>query len=332
MINDLLDPDRLPDPTSSVSLVQTHISVVLVADHFVYKIKKPVNFGFLDFTSLEKRHYYCEREVELNRRLSEDLYLGVLPVLERGGRFSIGKGAGKIADYAVKMRRIPEESLMKTLFEQEKLQEDHLVLLAEKMAKFHQTAATTPEIQRYGLPESFKVNTDENFDQVEKYVGQTIDQRVFQDLRLWTEEFYRAGKGLFEARVDSGKVRDCHGDLHMEHISFEGHRVNVFDCIEFNERFRYSDTIADIAFLLMDLDYHGGGRLSGFLWNQYSSLAQEGEDILPLLTFYKVYRAFVRGKVISFQLDDPGIGAEEKEKAATKARAYFQLAYSYIDK
>lgn len=330
MINHLLNPDRFPEPTTSVSVIQTHISMVFLTDRFVYKIKKPVNFGFLDFTSLEKRHYYCNKEVELNRRLSEDLYLGVLPVIQQGGQYRIGEGSGKVVDYAVKIRRIPEETLMKNLFEHGKLSEHHLELLARKMAKFHQTAVTSPEIASFGRPEAFRVNTEENFSQVRKYIGQTIGKKVFEDLRVWTDEFYSEKRELFERRVERGKVRDCHGDLHMEHISFDEEKVNVFDCIEFNERFRYSDTIADMAFLLMDLDYRGGSHLSRVLWNKYAAIAQEGEDVFPLLKFYKVYRAFVRGKVISFQLDDPQIQADEKAMALKKARAYFQLAYSYI--
>ncbi len=331
MLEDLLNPENLPDTTSSVTLVQTHISLVFVADHFVYKVKKPVNFGFLDFTTLEKRHYYCQREVELNRRLAEDLYIGVLPVREVDGRHTLGKGEGRVVDYAVKMKRIPEESLMKNLFEKGRLSNQHLTLLAQKLARFHQTAERNPEIDKFGLPEVFKVNTDENFQQVEKYVGQTIDRDVFNALSYWTEGFYSRNSELFHDRIKGGRIRDCHGDLHMEHISFYGEGVAIFDCIEFNDRFRYSDTIADTAFLLMDLEYYGGGEFSRLLWQTYAELSREGPESLPLLTFYKVYRAFVRGKVISFQLDDPAISEEEKKKAAARASSYFQLAYSYLD-
>ena len=328
LIQDLLDPDALPDKTQSVSLVQTHISMVFVADKYVYKIKKPVDFGFLDFRTLEKRAYYCLQEVALNRRLAKDIYLDVLPVRFDGKRHSMRAKAGEVVEYAVKMQRIPEEKLMKSVFERGDLTREHLQSVARVLARFHSHALTSPEIAAYGEAEKFKVNTDENFQQVEKYVAVTVDRSVFEALREWTETFYRSNQSLFSQRVAAGRVRDCHGDLHMEHVCLT-ESIQIIDCIEFNDRFRYSDTIADIAFLLMDLDYHGGEDFSRFLWHRYKKEAQE-KDIEPLLDFYKVYRAFVRGKVNSFQLDDARIGEGEKAEAISRAKRYFELAFSYI--
>jgi aminoglycoside phosphotransferase family enzyme len=328
MIKDLSDSSALPDATKAVSVVQTHISIVVVADEFVYKIKKPVNFGFLDFVTLEKRAYYCDQEVKLNRRLAEDIYLDVIPVRFDGRRYSLRAKHGEVVDYAVKMRRIPEDKLMKSLFERGALTDTHLEKVAQVLAKFHSEARRSREIDRYGEPERFRVNTDENFDQVRKYAGATIGKKEFQSLERWTDQFYRNNRSLFLGRIEAGKIRDCHGDLHMEHICFTD-KVSIIDCIEFNERFRYSDAVADIAFLLMDLEYHGGCNFSNFLWNAYRERSQES-GVECLLTFYKVYRAFVRGKVNSFQLDDANMGGEEKEKARDVARKYFELAYSYI--
>jgi aminoglycoside phosphotransferase family enzyme len=328
LIEDLLDPSNLPEGTRSVSLVQTHISMVFVADKYVYKIKKPVDFGFLDFRTLEKRAYYCLQEVALNRRLARDIYLDVLPVRFDGKRYSMRAKTGEIVEHAVKMVRVPEEKLMISVFERGDLREEHLLNVARVLARFHSHARTSPEIAAYGEAENFKVNTDENFQQVGKYVATTLDRPVFEALREWTETFYQSNQYLFPQRIRYGRIRDCHGDLHMEHVCFT-ESIQIIDCIEFNDRFRYSDTIADIAFLLMDLDYHGGEDFSRFLWNAYKREAHE-KDVEPLLNFYKVYRAFVRGKVNSFRLDDEGIREREKEEAIARAKRYFELAFSYI--
>jgi aminoglycoside phosphotransferase family enzyme len=327
--DDLLRPASLPDKTESVSLVQTHISLVFVADEFVYKVKKAVNFGFLDFSTLEKRHYYCQQEVKLNRRLSPNLYMGVLPIRFDGKKYTMGKGRGEVVEYAVKMKRIPDDMLMKSVFSRDELKNKHLKEIARVLSKFHQNAHRSSEIDEFGLPEAFKINTDENFEQTKKYIGVTVKKRDFNAIHQWTNNFYNENGPLFQDRIDTGKIRDCHGDLHMEHVCLED-PISIFDCIEFNERFRYTDTVADIAFLLMDLEYRSGEDYSNTLWNFYAELTgDKGMD--ALLTFYKVYRAYVRGKVNSFQLDDERIGPDEKEEAAQTARKYFTLARSYIE-
>jgi uncharacterized protein len=328
LIKDLSSPNSLPDQTENVSVVQTHISVVFIADNYVYKIKKPVNFGFLDFSTLEKRKYYCEQEIELNRRLSKNIYLSVLPVIFDGKFYSFTGHAGETVEYAVKMKRIPDDSLMKSLFLDEKLTDAHLEKIAEVLARFHDTAKGDPKIDRFGRAESFKINTDENFMQIEPFVGRSIDKETFYALKEWTELFYSDKPDLFEDRIARGKIRDCHGDLHMEHVCF-GEDVAVIDCIEFNERFRYSDTIADFAFLLMDLEYHGGTEQADRLSRFYMEQAGEG-DVEDLLTFYKVYRAVVRGKVNGFQLNDAHIAENKRMEAIARAREYFRLAESYL--
>lgn len=330
IISDLQDPGSLPDRTENVSVLQTHISVVFVADFFVYKIKKPVDFGFLDFSTLEKRKYYCEQEVKLNRRLSRGVYLDVLPVLYDGTRHSLKGGEGEAVEYAVKMKRIPDEVLMKSLFYVRALTEGHLKTVADRLAAFHLQAERSPEIDVFGEAVKFKINTDENFEQVQKYIDMTIGQNEFESIREWTDRFYETNEDLFSSRITEGRIRDCHGDLHMEHICFTDD-LAVIDCIEFNERFRYSDTVADIAFLLMDLEFHGGRQESEILWNMYKNAAGEEQDVDSLLTFYKIYRAFVRGKVNSFQVDDDAISPDRKNEAVRTARKYFQLAYSYVE-
>ena len=328
IIHDLQNLDALPDITENVHVVQTHISIVFVADEFVYKVKKPVNFGFLDFTTLEKRKHYCHQEVRLNQRLTDGLYLGVLPIIRDGKHYKIGEGRGEVVEYAVKMKRIPDEALMKSVFRRNELRIEHIKGIAHVLAQFHLTAEQSSEIDEFGKPEVFRINTDENFEQTEKYIGSTIDQEDFNALKKWTDNFYKENKTLFQDRIASGKIRDCHGDLHMEHICLQD-PISIIDCIEFNDRFRYTDTIADIAFLLMDLEYTGGKKFSNDLWRFYIELTGDKSMDL-LLTFYKVYRAYVRGKVNSFQLNDEGIGLTEKETASQTANNYFKLALSYI--
>ncbi len=328
MIDDLLNPKFLSDKTKRVSLIQTHISLVFLTDEFVYKIKKPVNFGFLDFSTLKKRHYYCHQEIMLNRRLSKDTYIDVLPILYDGKNYRMGAGKGGIVEYAVKMKRLPDEMLMKSMFFGGDLTVEHLKKIARVLARFHRTARNSLNIDKFGEPEMFKINTDENFVQIQKYIGMTIQQRDFDTLSQWTENFYNSNRLLFISRINSKKIRDCHGDLHMEHICLT-ENLSIFDCIEFNSRFRYTDTIADIAFLLMDLEYYGGGRLSEKLWDLYKKMANE-HDVNSLLTFYKIYRAIVRGKVNSFQLDDANIVRGKKEEAKEISSKYFKLAMSYI--
>lgn len=329
IIDDLKKPAALPDRTEGVSVVQTHISIVFVADKFVYKIKKPVNFGFLDFSTIEKRKHYCQKEIELNRRLSKGIYLEVLPVKFDGEKYLLGGAPGAVVEYAVKMLRIPDETLMKFLFEGGKLTSNHLKRIGEVLSGFHLNALRTSEIDQFGEPGAFKVNTHENFEQVEQYIGTTIQKKEFKAIKRWTEDFYRSNNKVFFKRIQDGRIRDCHGDLHMEHICFT-EPLSIIDCIEFNDRFRYSDTVADIAFLLMDLEYHGGGGFAELLWKEYQERAGE-MNIDSLLNFYKIYRAFVRGKVNSFQVDDDAISPDKKEAAIQTARRYFKLAYSYIE-
>lgn len=328
MINDLLNPKALPDLTDGVSLVQTHISFVIIGDKYVYKLKKAVDFGFLDFSTLEKRKYFCQQEVDLNRRFSQGLYIDVLPVFFNGKEHTMGKEDGRIVDYAVRMRRLSDNILMKSVFNRGELNDTHLKNIAQAVAGFHLQADTSPEIDKFGEPDKFKFTTDENFEQTEKYVGISIDKNDFEHIREWTNNFFMDKRDLFFDRIDGKKVRDCHGDLHMEHICLTD-PVSMFDCIEFNDRLRYTDILADIGFLLMDLEYRGGMKYSDRLWKLYCEITGDCE-MKELLDFYKVYRAYVRGKVNSFQIDDDNIDNKTKAEIIESARKYFKLAKNYI--
>jgi len=267
LFQQLQQPKMYGPDVSEIQIIQTHISFVTLTDKHVYKIKKPVNFGFLDFSTLEKRKYYCEKEVELNSRFSQDVYLGVLPITFDGSNYAID-GEGEIIDYVVKMRRLSDDDLLKTQFKKGMVTIDEMKRIGEAIAGFHQQAERSKEIDTFGSKETLKFNTDENFEQTQEFIGQTITQTQFQELQTWTNEFYVNNQELIQQRILDGNIRDCHGDLHMEHICLTDPIV-IFDCIEFNDRFRYSDILSDISFLMMDLEFNGGDDLSKSLRQAY---------------------------------------------------------------
>ncbi len=322
----LLNPEIYPDRPDEVGFVETHISMVFLTTNHAYKVKKPVNFGFLDFTSLEKRKHFCEQEVKLNRRLARDLYQGVVRVTDPLGRIVL-EGAGETVEHAVKMKRIAEEQLLDKLLEKDRVTPAMIEAVSSKLVNFYATAETSDRIKGFARPERVKQDTDENFDQTEKYVGRTIAPTVFAEVKRKTNEFLKVQEMLFRRRIASDRIRDCHGDLRLEHI-FWGEEIAIIDCIEFNERFRYTDVAADIGFLAMDLDYHGREDLSERLIRGYVNQAGD-EDLLRILDFYKCYRAYVRGKVESFRLDDPNIPEKEKAEAGKRAQKYFDLSHRY---
>ncbi|OGO30550.1 MAG: hypothetical protein A2Z29_11265 [Chloroflexi bacterium RBG_16_56_11] len=322
----LLDPQAYPEPPERVEMVQTQISYVFFAGDRVYKIKKPVDMGFLDYTTLEKRLHFSRKEVELNRRLCADAYLGVVPVTDDRGRISIG-GDGNIVEYAVKMVRLPREAMMDVLLAQNRVTPEMVRSVAERLVEFHRSAETGEEINTFGSIEMVtKTTLEENFGQTEKYAGKIVPAAQYRRLRGYTERFLRENTAVFERRVKDGRIRDCHGDLHADHVCFwKG--ICIYDCIEFTDRLRYIDVAAEVAFLAMDLDHYGRRDLSGTFIRAYIEKSGD-QELMKLLDFYKSYRAYVRGKIGCFQYDDPYIPAAEKEKILANARSYFDLAES----
>ncbi|MFN3535766.1 MAG: gluconokinase, partial [Desulfatiglandales bacterium] len=230
-------------------------------------------------------------------------------------------------EYAILMKRVPQESLLKYKLLKGELSVDELERISRHIAEFHLSLKGSEEISHFGRPEVFRINTDENFSQTEPYIGKTIGREAWEYLREWTERFYEINRDLFFERINAQRIKDCHGDLHMEHIALMGDMVVILDCIEFNHRFRYGDTLNDIAFLIMDMEYNGLEKASKLIWDFYSRFAKE-EGSGKLLTFYKVYRAYVRGKVTSFLLEG-SLREEEKEIVSERAKRYFEIALSY---
>jgi aminoglycoside phosphotransferase family enzyme len=323
MVQALLDPKAYPEATSGIELVQTQMSFVFLADDYVYKTKKPVDLGYLDYTTLDKRQFYCQREVELNRRLCPDAYLGVVPVTRDKGDISIG-GKGEVMEYAVKMRRLPREAMLDRLLADNRVSPRMVARVAQRIAEFHQGAEV---ISGFGDLETITMNTEENFNQTIKYIGSTISQERYRRIKAYADGFTAENAPLFRKRVAEGRIRDCHGDLHAAHICFTDN-ICIYDCIEFNDRFRYCDVAAEVSFLAMDLDRYGRADLSQGFVNDYVAFSRD-KELLELLDFYKGYFACVRGKVESFKLDDPYISGEEKARTLEVARRYFELAESY---
>jgi len=327
IVRALLESQAYPHKPQKIELVQTQMSFIFLTGEYVYKIKKSVNLGYLDYTTLEKRYFFCHQELELNRRLCPGAYLAVVPIVEEKGELRI-EGRGKAIEYAVKMKQLPQDRMMDVLLPRGQVTQEMIAKVAEKLVSFHQKAETNQKIAAFGKLDVIRQNTDENFAQTEKYIGISITAEEYQHIKNYTDNFIDSNTSLFDKRVREGKIRDCHGDLHAAHVCFTDD-ICIYDCIEFNDRFRYSDVVSEIAFLAMDLDRYQQSGLSLHLVNTYVELSHD-EELLKLLNFYKCYRAYVRGKVESFKLDDPYIPEEEKAKLLTAARTYFQLAESYV--
>ena len=238
------------------------------------------------------------------------------------------EGEGKAIEYAVKMRQLPQHRMMDVLLRDDQVTSEMVTRVAEKLAHFHQKAETNSKIAAFGKLDVIRQNTDENFSQTEKYIDVSIPRSKYDRIKKYSNDFIQHNSALFTKRVKGGKIRNCHGDLHAAHICFTND-ICIYDCIEFNDRFRYSDVASEIAFLAMDLDRYHHSDLSRHLVNAYVELSHD-EELLKLLNFYKCYRAYVRGKVEGFKLDDPYISEEEKKGALAVARSYFELAESYL--
>ncbi|MEN8139617.1 MAG: hypothetical protein ABFR97_00155 [Thermodesulfobacteriota bacterium] len=325
-INYFLDPSHYDHPVDKVDLVQTHISYVLLAGDFVYKFKKPVDFGFLDFTSLAKRQHFVEEELRLNRRLCPDIYLTTLAVTREGNGFALA-GSGEVEEYGLKMKRMPEEGMMAEVIGRGELTEDSIDAIVQRLVPFYAAAAVGPEIQGFGKAESVAVNVLENFEQTEGFISDDgpLSQEQFAEISSYAKGFL-AREEIFTSRL--AQVRDCHGDLYSANICLAPDQVYIFDCIEFNERFRYHDVASDVAFLAMDLDFRGLTDLSSYFIESF--VARSGDEGLrEVLNFYKCYRAYVRGKIGLFTAHAPEVDGATQAAALDAAAKYFGLAHSY---
>jgi aminoglycoside phosphotransferase family enzyme/predicted kinase len=326
LINALRDPERYPHPVESVELIETHISWVLLAGEFAYKIKKPVDFGFLDFSDLSQRRHYCEEEIRLNQRTAPDLYLDVValsgsleePVFERGTT---------VFEYAVRMRRFDPAQGFDQLLARGDLLDDHIEALGEALAELHDVAEVAPADAKWGSPDEVIAPMRDNFTDLKRLLAGGDWQARLDALARWTEDRFADLGRLVADRRQQGFVRECHGDVHLGNVTLVDGKTTLFDCIEFSPDLRWTDVMADLGFIVMDLREHGADRYAWRLLDRY--LARTGDyEGLALLDFYVVYRAMVRAKVAALGLADD---AEHNRRILANIDRYLALGERIVD-
>jgi len=391
----LLKPKFWGKYCKKVGLIQTHTSWVFLTGKYAYKIKKPVFFGFLDYTALSSREHFCQEEFRINQLLAPDIYYEVIPIVKQGKKICLTPRAGKseVLDYAIKMNELPQETIMTNCLLAGKVNYSVVGEIARIIANFHNESISKPSLHKYGSPEIIKYNWDENFAQTEPFIGITISKKLFNEIQSNVETFFKESERFFEKRIHDQKVKQCHGDLHSRNIFIVdsprsssmsakssdkklklsqgvvenrygvrvypvrnfttamrsgsettlrinvsnnkkaatpgiSNRVYIFDCLEFNPRFAVSDVASEIAFFVMDLEFYKHKELADFFINRYLHYTGDWE-LLQVLDFYKCYRAYVRGKVTGFNLNDRGMSKSDKQDAKIAAKEYFTLANKY---
>ena len=328
--------------TGELEVIETHISRVYLGPERVWKTKKPVDLDFLDFTSVETRRQACVAEVELNGRLAPGVYLGVVPVVEKNGELFVGRedtaAPSSTSDWAVLMRRLPDDRRVDLLLERGELTRTDIERVARRIARFHDEARCDEETSSFGAVEAVRRNVEENFRQTRETLGDFLDEEQAAEVETWQLAFLERESHRFAERVDAGRVRDGHGDLRLEHVYLdvfpdgdqelpELDDVVVVDCIEFNRRFRFADVCADVAFLAMDLTSRRRPDLAEAFLAAYAREPQD-YDLYPLVDFYESYRAFVRAKVASFVAQAESAPHALRQRKKEEAREHYLLALS----
>ncbi len=327
-INSLIANGEFPEKESQRELIETHISWVILCGKYVYKIKKPVQYSFLDFSTTVLRKHFCEREIDLNKRLTEGIYIDVLPVFEQEHNFGIASGKGTIIDYAVRMFRVDQGKQMDQLLLQHKVSEQDMVLLAAKVASFHKDTAVISNKNYLDVQEMFNdLASQEDYLAAES--GGKSSKCISQAIEI-SDSFLHRHKSLLEQRLKQGFFRDCHGDLHSRNIFFLPD-PQPFDCIEFNDDLRQIDVLNEVAFLCMDLDVFGREDLAAFFMENYNRFfrAMRTDEERNLFIYYKSYRANIRAKVNSLRARTAA-EETEKKKALLTADKYLQLMMRYL--
>ncbi len=327
LIGSLQNAALYPHPVQGFEVIETHISWVLLTGHYAYKIKKPLNLGFLDFSTLEKRRHYCAEELRLNRRLAPQIYLDMI-TLTGSADAPVLNGPGAPIEYAVKMAQFPQEAQLDRVLARGELQPAHIDQLAEVIATFHrQSAIATPETP-YGHPAQVHQPVAENFAQIRPHLTAPTDITQLERLRAWSTAEYQRHETTLQQRKDNGFIRECHGDMHLGNMALLDNKITLFDCLEFNENLRWIDVISEAAFLMMDLDSHACSPLA---WRFLNAYLQSSGDYagLRVLRYYRVYRALVRAKVACIRLRQPGLDENAKPAIYQQYRSYANLAERY---
>jgi len=328
-IRRMLQPDFYPHPTTApIQLVQTHISYVLLTGDFAYKVKKPVNLGFVDFSTPERRRHFCHEELRLNRRGAPEVYVDVVNICQNGDNVTLG--VGNEIDYAVKMRQLPEGGMFNRMLERGALGVAEINHLARRVAEYHATAHTSASVSDFGRPDRIRQVIEDNYTQTRRFIGGPLTQEQFDQTNSFTDTFFDRHADLFEFRRQDGFVRECHGDLHLANVCQWNDKIVLFDCIEFNDSFRCIDVIQDAAFAAMDLQASGHPDLSTQFVNQYAERTGDW-DGLRLLPLYLCRHAYVRGKVNALLTTEPEVSEQTKQSASQKAEKYFRLARKFAE-
>ena len=326
LIAALQNPALFAHPVKEFQVIETHISWVLLTGEYAYKIKKPMNFGFLDFTELSGRAHFCAEELRLNQRLTDDLYLEVLPITGSVEAPQLG-GDGAPIEYALKMRQFPQNQMLSTLQANGELTAAHIDQMARQIAQFHLAAPKVAVEHPLGTPDSVMAPVEQNFEQIRPFLSDKADLVQLDALQAWARSSFDRLHGLFETRKAEGFIRECHGDIHLGNATLIDGKVVIFDCIEFNEPFRLTDVYADTAFLAMDLEDRGLKSLARRFISQYLEITGDYAG-LELLNFYKAYRALVRAKVALFSMPADADGVQ-RATTLRQYRNYANLAESY---
>ena len=321
------DSAMYPHPVAAVTVLETHISKVFLTGSFVYKIKKPVDLGFLNFSTLAKRRHYCRREILLNRRLAPNVYLDVVPITVRSGQFFLD-GPGDIIEYAVRMKQLPEATSMTAILDTGKMTEAGINLLSQTLVNFHR-GSFLPDAAaaKFGGLAHITRIMEETFDQTRAFAESTDDIRRHDIIRSAGRCFLNRRKTLFDDRIRGNRIKDGHGDLRCEHIYFHD-GITIIDCIDFNPGFRLGDAANDLAFLAMDLDFRGHAEWARRLLAAYVEYSNDS-GLVVLIDFYKCYRALIRFKVAEIRRREASVTAEQKTVLKSDGERFLALAYRY---
>lgn len=326
----LSTPSAYPHEPENIRFQQTHISLVALAPPWVYKIKKPVSLAFLDFSTLERRRHFCEREVDLNQHLAPDTYEGVVPIVQTdaGLRVDGDPGAGQVVEVAVKMRYLEPSHFLDARLARGDASTADIDRVVQTLSEFYQSRSSRSEVAEAGRIDRLRAVTEGNFEEAEEQVDTLLSRPAHDALQFYVDRFYNGNASLLHRRRAGGYIVEGHGDLRLEHVHLTDERVTIFDCIEFNEEFRHLDVANDVAFLAMDLDVHGHPNLARrFVTRMAKDL--DDSDLPALINFYKCQRAQVRGKVGGLHADDGEVPLRERVRSRAQARHHYQWALRY---
>ena len=327
LIRSLLQPAVYGHPVSDIQLIETHISWLILTGDYVYKIKKPVNLGFLDFSTLEKRRFCCNEELRLNSRLAAEIYLDVVAITGTPGK-PVLQGSGEAIEYAVRMVQFPQQAQLDNMLAEGKLHHNHIDAIAVMVAKFHQATNIAPADSDFGDPQHVYHPVAENFSQIREHLQTNDYEHELAELESWSKSAFAALTPVFDQRKQGGFIRECHGDMHLRNLVWFNNKPMAFDCLEFNPALRWIDTLSEVAFLVMDLQDRKQPELAQRFLNNY--LQQSGDyQGVQVLRFYLAYRALVRAKVAAIRAGQQGIAEAEQNEAIAEFQAYLQLAQSY---